>query len=88
MLITSLALGQQNDRRGRHSRSPGSACHTQINLTADNRLNPGIGRAFREFQGAEHIVRVGDRDSRHTRIDTIPGNFFTRIAPSSNEYSV
>ena len=77
-MIPRLALRQKHQLVGRRRDMTGPADHRQtpallahfgadIDLTADDRLNPGLGRHGREFQGAEHIGAVGDGHGRHAR---------------------
>ena len=56
-----LVLCQKDDRPG----GLGHQCH----LTADNGLDALVAGLHAEFQRGEHVVRVGQRDRRHARLE-------------------
>ncbi len=69
--IARLVLGEQHERRARRARIEASArrgrrvAEIHGDLRADDRLDAGLRQLFGEFQRAEQVVGVGDRQSRH-----------------------
>ena len=69
--VSGLVLGEEHDRRPRHpllgeARGRGrGVAEVDRHLSADDRLDAGLGELFRELEGAEEIVGVRDRQRRH-----------------------
>ena len=69
--VAGLVLRQQHDRRARvvplDPAQKGGRRVAEIDrrLRADDRLHPAFGELLREFERAEQVVGVGDRESRH-----------------------
>ena len=69
--VSDLVLGEEHDRRPRHSllgetRGGGrGVAEVDRDLSANDRLDAGLGELFREFERAEEIVGVRDRQRRH-----------------------
>ena len=67
--IARLALREEDDARrlfGPLARL--GLEELQINLTADDRLHTRLDRALGELERTEHIVGVGHRNRRHSRL--------------------
>ena len=71
ILVAGLVLGQKHDRRARivaldaAQKRGRRVVKIDCRLGADDRLDAALGELLREFEGAEQIVGVGDRQSRH-----------------------
>ncbi len=69
--VAGLVLGQENDRRARivplDATPEGGRRVGEIDrhLRADDRLHAALGELLREFERAEQVVGVGDRQRRH-----------------------
>ena len=69
--IADLGLAEEHDRGageaklGETRSGGGRIAEIDRDLGADDRLDAALGELFREFQGAEQVVGVGDRQRRH-----------------------
>ena len=64
--VAGLALREEHDGRGRHRLGAGGDRDVfEVELDAQDGLDPGLGRALRELQRGEHGVGVRERDGRH-----------------------
>ncbi len=82
VLIPLFGLRQQYDGGGCLGPFARLSGHkADINLTADNGLDPGTRGVFREFKRREHVVCVGDRNRWHVCLRAKPGEFFNRYGP-------
>ena len=85
--VAGLALGEEHDRRARQAllgkaRAGGRrVAEVDRGLGADDRLDAGLGELFRELEGAEEIVGVGDRERRHLVGLGEPGQRLDRERP-------
>ena len=69
--VAGLVLRQENDRRARivpldaTPERGGRVAEIDRHLRADDRLHAAFGELLREFERAEQVVGVGDRQRRH-----------------------
>ena len=71
VLVALVGLGQQHQVVGLalRARSCRTGCPRDVDLAAEDRLQPAIARVVVEDDRREHVAVLGDRERRHLQLD-------------------